>query len=67
MWSHPWTTDATRHASATIGTFYVRWAEDNCIYQIECDAAFDLADLLHELATLEAYALGSRKHGVARF
>jgi hypothetical protein len=67
VWSHPWTTDATRHDSDTIGTFYVRWADENCIYRIECNAGFALADLLHELALLEAAALGYRKHGVTRF
>ena len=67
VWSHPWTTDALRHDSETMGTFSVKWAEDNCIYRIECDAGFDLADLLHELAVLEDLALGSRRHGVTRF
>jgi hypothetical protein len=67
VWSHAWTTDATRHDSETIGTFYVHWAEENRIYQIECDRGFDLADLPHELALLEDLALGYRKHGVTRF
>jgi hypothetical protein len=67
VWSHPWTTDATRYDSETIGTLYVKWAEENCIYQIECDQGFDLADLLHELAVLEELALGDRKHGRKRF
>ena len=34
VWSRPWTTDATRHDSETIGPFYIKWADDNCIYQI---------------------------------
>jgi len=67
VWSHPWTTEALRHDSETIGTFYVHWADENCIYRIECDAGFDLADLLHELAMLEEMALGYRKHGQKRF
>jgi hypothetical protein len=67
VWSHPWTTDATRHDAETIGTLYVQRADNNCIYQIECDTGFDLADLLHELAVLEETALGYRKHGVKRF
>jgi len=67
VWSHAWTTDATRHDSETIGTWYVKWGDENCIYQIACDAGFDLADLLHELAVLEDNALGSLKHGVKRF
>jgi hypothetical protein len=67
VWSHPWTTDATRQDSDTIGTFYVKWADENCIYRIECDAGFDLADLLYELAVLEDMALGYCKHGRRRF
>ena len=67
VWSHAWTTEATRHDSATLGTFYVRWADDNRIYQIECDTGFELADLLHELAILEESAFGYGKHGVKRF
>ena len=63
VWSHHWTTAATRYDSAPIGTFYVRWVEENCIYQIEYDASFALMDLLHELAVLEEMALGYRKHG----
>ena len=58
VWSHPWTTDATRHDAETIGTLYVQWANNNCIYEIECDTSFDLADLLHALAVLEETALG---------
>jgi hypothetical protein len=67
VWSHPWTTTATRYDSETIGTFYVHWADENRIYQIECDAGFDLEDLLHELAVLEETALGAGKHGRKRF
>ncbi len=55
--------EATRHDSETIGTFYVHWAEENCIYQIECDEGFALDDLLLELAMLELKALGQVKHG----
>jgi hypothetical protein len=67
VWSHPWHTDATRYDSEMLGTFYVQWAGENCLYQITCDAGFDLADLLHELAVLEETALGYRKHGRKRF
>jgi len=67
VWSHHWTTAATRYDSETIGTFYVRWTDENRIYQIEYDTSFDLADLLHELAVLEDTALGYRKHGRKRF
>ena len=67
VWSHHWTTPATGYDSETIGTFYVQWADDNRIYQIACDAGFDLGDLLHELAVLEETALGFRKHGKKRF
>src|SRR5437763_700020 len=67
VWSHPWTSAATRYDSDTIGTFYVHWADENAIYRIECDAGFALADLLHELAILEEMALGYRKHGKKHF
>lgn len=67
VWSHAWTNEATRHDSETIGTWYVHWSDENRIYQIECDAGFELADLLHELALLEEKALGYHKHGVKRF
>ena len=67
VWSHPWTTNATRYDSETLGTFYVTWSDENRIYQIACDGGFDLADLLHELAVLEDLAFGYRKHGVKRF
>ncbi len=63
IWSHSWINDATRHDSETIGTFYVHWLEDNCIYQIVCDEGFSLDDVLLELATLELKALGQVKHG----
>jgi hypothetical protein len=63
VWSHAWINDATRHDSEIIGTWYVHWADANCIYQIECDEGFDLADLLHEPALLEEKALGRIKHG----
>jgi hypothetical protein len=66
VWSHAWTTAATRHDSDILGTFYVHWADENAIYRIDCEAGFDLADLLHELAVLEELALGHRKHGQQR-
>jgi len=66
VWSHPWTTVATRYDSATIGAFYVNWLEER-IDRIETNEGFDLADLLHELAILEDKALGDTKHGVYRF
>ena len=62
VWSHHWANEATRHDSDTIGTFYVHWADENCIYQIECDEGFALGDLLVELGTLELKALGQVKH-----
>jgi hypothetical protein len=65
VWSHPWTTAATRYDSATIGAFYVNWLEEH-IDRIETDEGFELADLLHELAILEDKALGDTKHGVYR-
>lgn len=63
IWSHPWTNEAMRHDSETIGTLYVHWADENRIYMIECDEGFELVDLLHELAILEQKALGYVKHG----
>jgi hypothetical protein len=65
IWSHPWTTAATRYDSATIGALYVNWLEER-IDRIETDESFELADLLHELAILEDKALGDTKHGVYR-
>ena len=62
VWSHRWINEATRHDSATIGSFSVSWIEDR-ISHIECEEGFDLADLLHELAILEEKALGRIKHG----
>ena len=62
VWSHSWINEATRHDSATIGSFYVSWIA-NRISRIECDEGFDLADLLHELAILEEKALGQMKYG----
>ena len=63
VWSHPWTHEALRHDSDTVGTFYVKWGDENRIYMIECDAGFELVDLLRELAVLEEKALGYVKHG----
>lgn len=63
VWSHHWGNEATKHDSETVGTFYVHWADQNCIYQVECDEGFELDDLLHELALLEEKALGYVKHG----
>ena len=63
IWSHSWVNQATRHDSATIGTFYFHWADKNHLYLIECDEGFSLDDLLHELAELETKALGHAKHG----
>jgi hypothetical protein len=66
IWSHSWINDATHHDSTIIGSFYVHWADANCIYEVECDCGFALADLQHELALLEEAALGYVKHGVRR-
>ena len=65
VWTHSWVHEATRHDSETLGTFYVHWADHNCIYQIECDEGFSLEDLLLELGILERKALGYLKHGTA--
>ena len=66
IWSHAWNNEATRAESETIGTFYFHWADKNYLYLIECDAGFDLDDLLHEPALLERKALGYIKHGKAK-
>ena len=63
VWSHHWANEATRHDSDTIGTFYVHWADENCIYEMECDEGFALGDLLVELGVLELKAFGTVKHG----
>jgi hypothetical protein len=63
VWTHHWQTPATRYDSTIIGTLYIYWADENRIYEIECDQGFSLDDLLHELAILEEKALGRIKHG----
>ena len=63
VWSHHWQTPETRYDSEIIGTFYIYWADENRIYEIECDQGFSLDDLLHELAILEEKAFGRIKHG----
>jgi hypothetical protein len=67
VWSHPWLNEATRLESTPLGGYYVRWGDENRIYQIECQEGFDLDDLLHELAILEEKALGHVKHGKRYF
>jgi hypothetical protein len=66
VWSHPWTNEASRYDSETIGTLYVNWVAD-CINRVECATGFAFEDLLHELALLEHKARGSIKHGQERF
>jgi hypothetical protein len=63
VWSHHWAHPATKEASETLGTFYVHWAPEPRLYQIETDAGFALEDLLQELGRLELQALGYVKHG----
>jgi hypothetical protein len=62
VWSHAWRTQALRDESTLVGSLYVDWLTDR-LTQIEWDEGFELADLLHELALLEAQALGTIKHG----
>jgi len=64
VWTHSWVNKATRGESSTMGTFYVYWAEENEIYQIELDEGFSLEDLRKELGVLEEKALGRKIHGV---
>ena len=63
VWTHTWTHEATRAESETMGTFYFRRTAFPTLWQIECDAAFDLEDLVLELGTLEQKALGYKIHG----
>jgi hypothetical protein len=62
IWSHPWSTQALRDESTLVGNLSFDWLSD-CLAQIEWDAGFELADLLHELALLEEQALGEIRHG----
>jgi len=62
IWSHPWRTLALRDESTLVGSFYFNWLTDSLAH-IEWDEGFELADLLYELALLEAQALGEVKHG----
>jgi hypothetical protein len=63
LWSHHWLNPATREASDTIGSFYVRWADPPTLWEIETDEGFSLEDLMAELGRLELQALGYVKHG----
>jgi hypothetical protein len=62
VWSHHWLHSATREASETIGTWYVRW-EPPALWDMETDAGVSLEDLMAELGRLEWQALGSVKRG----
>jgi hypothetical protein len=61
--SHHWLNAATREASETIGSFYVRWTGPPVLWEIETDEGFALEDLLQALGRLEREALGYVKHG----
>jgi hypothetical protein len=63
LWSHHWLNPATREASETIGSFYVRWTDPPTLWEIETDEGFSLEDLMAELGRLELQALGRVKHG----
>lgn len=63
VWSHHWLHEATKEDSDLLGTFYVRWGEAPVLWEIECEAGFDLEDLMGELGRLELQALGRVKHG----
>jgi hypothetical protein len=62
-WSHHWLNPATREASETIGSFYVRWTDPPTLWEIETDEGFSLEDLMAELGRMELRALGYVKHG----
>ena len=63
VWSHHWAHPATRDESAILGTFYVYWAPEPMLWEIETDEGFSLEDLMGELGRLELEALGYVKHG----
>jgi hypothetical protein len=63
LWSHHWQHPATREASDILGTFYVHWAPEPQLYEIETDEGFSLEDLMQELGRLELNAIGRVKHG----
>lgn len=63
IWTHHWLDPTTRHDSDLFGTLYFTWADENCLWKIEAEAGFDLADMLKELGELEVKALGHVKHG----
>jgi hypothetical protein len=62
VWSHHWLHSATREASETIGTWYVRW-EPPALGDMETNAGVSLEDLMVELGRLEWQALGSVTRG----
>jgi hypothetical protein len=62
VWTHRWDVPAAKQESALMGTLYVNWVTET-VWKIDCEEGFGLADLLRELAVLEAQALGYRKHG----
>jgi hypothetical protein len=64
VWSHHWLKPASRTASETIGTFYVRLTDPPTLWEIETDEGFSLEDLMAELGRLELHALGYVKHGM---
>jgi len=62
LWSHHWLTPATREASETIGSFYVRWTDPPTLYAIETEEGFSVDDLLLALGRLEEQAWGKVIH-----
>jgi hypothetical protein len=63
LWSHCWSNDATRDDPEPMGTFYVRWGEENGIWLIQTEAGYTLDELLQELGRLERIALDHMVHG----
>jgi hypothetical protein len=64
IWTHRWDVPGARQESELMGSFSANWLSAT-VWSIDVEAGFSLADLLHELAQLEAQALGYRKHGKA--
>jgi hypothetical protein len=63
IYTHPWSTVTLQDESTRMGSIYVFWAEQNRIWRFEMEEGFSLEDLLVELGTLEAKALGRKVHG----
>jgi hypothetical protein len=61
--SHHWAHPTAREESEIIDTFYVHWASELMLWEIEADEGFALQDLLQDLGRLKLQAMGYVKHG----